>query len=142
MPDWFVAFWVHPVTLLAVGGGAGANARYWLGHWVAMWEMSRFDTRLEFPFATMFINVSGSFILGLLAGSFLNQPTPSERNWYLLLGTGFCGGYTTFSTFSYETFKLMQDGKLGLALVYSLGSVVAGLVGVWLALKLVGQSDA
>jgi len=137
MPDWFVAFWVHPATLLAVGGGAGANARYWFGKLV-----THLQGDIEFPFATLIINVSGSMILGLVAGSFLNHPNPLHRHWYLLLGTGFCGGYTTFSTFSYETFKLMQDGKLGLAVLYSLGSVVAGLIGVWLALKLVGRPDA
>jgi len=56
----------------------------------------------------------------------------------LLLGTGFCGGFTTFSTFSYETLKLLQDGKPWAAVAYAFGSVAAGVLGVWLALKLAG----
>ncbi|MBA4190039.1 MAG: fluoride efflux transporter CrcB [Planctomycetaceae bacterium] len=133
MLDWFIAFCVHPVTLLAVGGGTGANARYWFGRFVA-----RLQGEVEFPWATFLINVSGSIILGFVAASFMRHPDPTQRNWYLLLGAGFCGGFTTFSTFSYETYRLMEDGRLGLAAVYSLGSVVAGLLGVWAALKLSG----
>jgi fluoride exporter len=139
MPDWLIAVLVHPVTLLAVGGGAGANARYWLGKLVA-----RIQGEMEFPWATFFINVAGSVILGFVAAAFLHQPDslhsePAKRNWYLLLGTGFCGGFTTFSTFSYETLKLMQDGKPWAAAAYVIGSVACGLLGVWLALKLAGD---
>jgi CrcB protein len=128
MPDFLTAFLTHPVVLLAVGGGAGANARYWLGKLVA-----RAQGAVEFPWATLLINVSGSVVLGLVAAAYLGHPDPARRNWYLLLGTGFCGGFTTFSTFSYEAMKLMQDGRPGSAAAYVLASVVAGLVGVWLA---------
>jgi CrcB protein len=78
-------------------------------------------------------------VLGLVAAAWLNHPDPARRNWYLFLGTGFCGGFTTFSTFSYETLKLFQDGKPWTAAVYSLGSVATGLVGVWAAMKLMGK---
>jgi fluoride exporter len=138
MPAWLIAFFTHPVMLLTLGGGAGANARYWLGHAVAEWQLRRFE-RAEIPWGTFLINVSGSIVLGLLAAAWLNHPDPAQRNWYLLLGTGFCGGFTTFSTFSYETLKLLQDGKPWTAAVYSLGSVAAGLIGVWAAMKLMGK---
>ena len=131
MTEWLLSVATHPITLLAVGGGIGANARYWLGRLVV-----RVQGELEFPWATFFINVSGSVILGFLAAGYLNHPDQSRRNWYLLLGTGFCGGFTTFSTFSYETLKLIEGGKTWAAVAYSLGSVVAGLLGVWLAVKL------
>ena len=138
MPDWLLAFVAHPITLLTVGGGAGANARYWFGHYVAEWQLRRFEPH-EFPWATFIINVSGSIVLGFVAAAWMNHPDPARRNWYLLLGTGFCGGFTTFSTFSYETLKLLQDDKPWAALAYSLGSVALGLAGVWAAVKLAGK---
>jgi CrcB protein len=141
MPGWFGAAFTHPITLLALGGGVGANARYWIGHSISEWQLRRFGA-IEFPWATFAINVSGSIVLGFVAVAYLNHPDPGRRNWYLLLGTGFCGGFTTFSTFSYETLKLMQDGKHWTAAGYVVGSVVAGLVGVWAAVKLAGPPPA
>ena len=138
MPAWLIALFTHPVMLLTLGGGAGANARYWLGHAVAEWQLRRFE-RTEFPWGTFLINVSGSIVLGLVAAVWLNHPDPARRNWYLLVGTGFCGGFTTFSTFSYETLKLFQDGKPWTAAIYALGSVATGLLGVWAAMKLMGK---
>lgn len=127
--------WLSIVLLLAVGGGVGANARYWFGRLVASVQGP-----VEFPWATFAINVSGSAILGLVAGLFLNQPhDAAKRNWYLLFGSGFCGGFTTFSTFSLETLELLQRGKLTAACGYVLGSVLAGLAGAWAGLKLMEE---
>ena len=111
MRDWLISFFTHPVVLLTVGGGVGTNARYWLGK-----IATRFQGTVEFPWATFFINVTGSMILGFVAAAYLHQTDlshgdPVKRNWYLLLGTGFCGGFTTFSTFSFETLVLLRDGK-------------------------------
>ena len=134
MWEWFLAFAFHPVTLLAVGGGAGANARYWLGALVRT-----LHGPTAFPWATFAINVSGSVVLGLVAALFANYPDASRKNWSLLLGTGFCGGFTTFSAFSLETLELMREGRTWTAVVYVFGSVAAGLLGVWLALKLAAR---
>jgi CrcB protein len=128
MPDWLLS-----CVLLTVGGGFGANARYWLGALVRAVHGAT-----AFPWATFFINVGGSVVLGFVAALFLNHPDESRRNWYLLLGTGFCGGFTTFSTFSLETLELMREGQPWLAAGYVSGSVVAGVFGVWLALKVAG----
>jgi CrcB protein len=131
MPDWLAAALIHPITLLAVGGGAGTNARYWLGRLV-----TQLQGEVEFPWATFTINVVGSALLGVVSAAYLNHPDPARRNWYLLLGTGFCGGFTTFSTFSFETLKLIQIGRPWAAAAYSLGSVALGLFCVWAALRL------
>jgi len=133
MADWLTSFATHPITLLAVGGGAGANARYWLG---ALVRAAHATT--AFPWATFVINVSGSVVLGFVAGLCLNQPDQSRKSWYLLLGPGFCGGFTTFSTFSLEALELMQTGRPLTAAAYAGGSVAAGVFGVWLAMKAVG----
>ncbi len=129
MPDWLLT-----TILLAIGGGTGANARYWLGRGIA-WMQGP----VEFPWATFVTNVLGSVVLGFVAAAYLHHADAGRRNWYLLLGTGFCGGFTTFSTFSFETIKLLQDGKALLAVGYVFGSVAAGLLGVWLALKIAGE---
>jgi fluoride exporter len=135
MPDWLTSFVTHPVTLLTLGGGAGANARYWLGALVRAVHGTT-----VFPWTTFFINVSGSVLLGFVAALFLKHPDESRRVWYLLLGTGFCGGFTTFSTFSLETLELMQEGRPWTAAGYVSGSVAAGVFGLWLAMKLAGRA--
>jgi CrcB protein len=132
MPDWLVTFAAHPVTLLMFGGGVGANARYWLGQFGRTFQTARF------PWATFAINVSGSVVLGFAAALFLKHPDETRRVWYLLLGTGFCGGFTTFSTFSLEALELLQEDRPWTAAAYVCGSVVAGVLGVWLAMKVTG----
>ncbi|HXD88742.1 MAG TPA: fluoride efflux transporter CrcB [Urbifossiella sp.] len=132
MPDWLAT-----CGLLAGGGAVGTLARYWLGVLVKQVQQARWPL-LEFPVATLLINVSGSMILGFVAAYFLSHPDPARRsaNLYLLLGAGFCGGFTTFSTFSLEAFELIRDERWGSAIAYTLGSVVAGIFGVWLALRI------
>ena len=96
--DWIAAFAMHPVTLIAVGSATGGNLRYWLGRAI--------DNRQwpgGLPWGTFVINVSGLFLLGFFAVLFLERLAPARRELYLLLGTGLCGGYTTFSTFEWET---------------------------------------
>jgi CrcB protein len=119
--------------LVMLGGAIGTYLRYVIGKW--------FNTQPwggAFPYGTLFINVSGSFILAVAAVIVLERLPPEHQGWYLLIGTGFCGGYTTFSTFEWETFKLVRDGSWGHALANVLGSVVAGFIGVLLGVLLVG----
>jgi CrcB protein len=117
---------------LFVAGGLGTIARYLLGKWFNEQPWGR-----GFPWGTFVINVSGSFILGAVALIILERLAPAHQNWYLLLGTGFCGGYTTFSTFEWETFMLVRDGSWWYALANAFGSLVAGFVGILLAVALV-----
>lgn len=113
--------------LVGIGGFAGANARYWLGMWVAQ----RFGA--AFPWATFGINVSGSFLLGFLIVFLMARAgTPQTENLRLLFAVGFLGAYTTFSTFEYETLALTQSGAIVRAFFNALGSLIAGFLAVYL----------
>ena len=120
--------------LLMLGGALGTLARYGVGRWAA----SHWWGREFFFLGTLFVNVSGSFALGVAAVILLDARLPPHyQNWFLLVGTGFCGGFTTFSTFQWETYQLVRDGSWWLALAYVFGSVLAGFLGIVLAVALV-----
>lgn len=128
LQDWLYLLATHKVLMLTLGGAAGTCARYWLSTWFNAQPWGQ-----DFPYGTFVINVSGSFVLGAAAVVIRERLPVEYSNLYLLVGTGFCGGYTTFSTFEYETYQLARNGSLGLALVNVVGSALAGFVGVVLA---------
>jgi CrcB protein len=114
---------------LAIGAGAflGANARYLVGLYVAQqWGTA-------FPYGTLLINVSGSLVIGFFL-TLISERFTVDPLWRLFFATGFLGGYTTFSTYTYEAAALLRDGAYLLALGYLLGSVVGGMVGVLLGI--------
>jgi CrcB protein len=116
-------------VIVAIGGAAGAVARYAVTLLVAIfWKR-------DFPLATLLINVSGSFILGLFA-TFAAERSIIDPAWRLLIATGFVGAYTTFSTFEYETQRLAESGAVAWGVVNVLTSVVAGFLAVQLGIVL------
>jgi fluoride exporter len=130
---WLLAFATNSAVLVCGGGAVGTYARYWLGKWFNEVGWGR-----GFPLGTFVINVSGSFIIGLAAVIIHERLPPAYGNLYLLVGTGLCGGFTTFSTFELETYKLIQNGSWWLAALNVFGSVAAGFLGVYLGFKLAG----
>ena len=117
------------LTVLA-GAGLGGLARYV----VSMTIMTRYGGR--FPLGTLAVNISGSFLIGLLM-TLLTERIAPHPNWRLFLVVGVLGGFTTFSSFEYETFQAVRDGASWLGVVNVLGSVLFGymavLLGVWVA---------
>lgn len=105
---------------VALGGAAGAAARYGVAQWAgARWGWT-------FPWGTLVVNVTGSLAIGLLMALLIGRGAdPAYR---LLLVTGFLGGYTTFSAFSLETLSLLETRRYGEAALYIGGSVLLGLV--------------
>lgn len=116
--------------LLIVGGVAGALSRYHCSRLI----QHRY-TR-SFPLATSLINIGGSFLLGWLVGAVGVEPSAWGHAALLLLGTGFCGAFTTFSTFAFETVRLWHTGHPLVAAVNVLGQPILGLAGAWLGLWL------
>jgi fluoride exporter len=118
------------VLLVLVGGMIGAPARYLADRAV----QARHDS--VFPYGTFAVNVIGSALLGFLLGARQHLGLPSGV--VLFLGTGFCGGLTTFSTFGYETLRLLEDGAVGEAGLNVAGSLVIGVLAAWLGFRLAG----
>lgn len=118
----------EPATLaaVAVGGALGALARYLLAEWSG-------GVGEEFPWATFWTNVSGSFALGLVLMVLLRR-FPAGRRVRALVATGFLGAFTTFSTFVVETDRLIARGRAGVAVVYVAASLALGLAAVTLGM--------
>ena len=113
--------------IVGAGGFLGSIARFWLGSLI----YSRFGTR--FPYGTLVVNVTGCFAIGFIM-IILTGRTEMSPAWRYLIPIGFIGGYTTFSTFSYETMMSFQEGAMLTGSLNILLSVIAGLIAVWLGM--------
>jgi fluoride exporter len=110
--------------MVGVGGCLGSLLRFWLGSYIG----GKMGTR--FPYGTFLVNISGSFLIGLVF-AFLTARSQWSPYWRYLIPIGFIGGYTTFSSFEFETLRAIQDGQLTIGLLNVVLSVVLGFLMVW-----------
>jgi len=116
--------------LVFIGGGLGSALR----HTINIVSMRWLGT--SFPYHTFIINITGSTVMGLIAG-YLAFKGEASQPWRMFLMTGILGGYTTFSAFSLDAGLLYERGEIGLALLYVVGSVVLSIAGLFAGLALV-----
>ena len=119
------------ILFVGIGGGIGSIMRF---------LTSRFTARLvaaQWLFlGTLAANLIGCFLIGILSGWMLSH-MPDNQPFRLLFIVGFCGGYTTFSTFAFENYRLIEMNQWGILLLYLLASIVLGIIAVWLGMKIV-----
>ncbi|HUO34734.1 MAG TPA: fluoride efflux transporter CrcB [Candidatus Acidoferrum sp.] len=111
--------------IVGLGGAVGSVLRFWAGGYIS----TRMGTR--FPYGTFVINITASFLIGFIM-ELLAERGHWNPNWRYLIPIGFLGGYSTFSSFEYETFRVFQDGELLIAMLNVVSSVVVGFFAVWL----------
>jgi CrcB protein len=112
---------MRTIFFIALGGAIGAVGRY-----LVQVSVDKYVT-ISFPLGTMLVNLTGCFLIGLLYGFSLKYEWMTLE-WRLFLITGICGGYTTFSSFSYESISLIREGSYGYFFLYVAGSVTLGLL--------------
>lgn len=113
------------LAAIFAGGAIGAIVRVWLGRHLVQSDAS-------WPWTVFAINISGAFALGYFATR-LQERLPQSTYRRPLLGTGFCGAYTTFSTMQVEILTMVDAGRYGLAVAYAAASIAAGVLAIWLA---------
>lgn len=116
---------MRQLLLVGIGGFFGSIARYLASKLNISWSFH------DIPMGTFTVNIIGSLIIGILMGLFMKSEAP-VTNLRLLLVVGFCGGFTTFSSFTNENFMLLQNGQFLTSLIYILGSVILGVLFVYI----------
>jgi fluoride exporter len=119
------------LLLIGLGGAVGSILRYLLAGWVQGPRVLTADVRPAFPLGTLAVNVTGSLVIGVLAAVFLTGTTALRPETRVLVFVGLLGGFTTFSTFSYETLELVNHGRLGAAGANVLLTNAACLFAAW-----------
>ncbi|MEO6253877.1 MAG: fluoride efflux transporter CrcB [Ferruginibacter sp.] len=118
---------IKNLLVVGLGGGIGSMLRYAAGLLIS----SKY-----FPYATLAVNIIGSFIIGIVFAMSIKEEGLSAP-WKLFLATGICGGFTTFSAFSLENMELLQNGKAGMAIIYIMLSILLGIIAAFLGYQLI-----
>ena len=121
---------IKSMLIVGLGGGAGSMLRY------TIQKLMQPHSMAAFPVGTFLINIAGCFLIGIFWGLFSSSSNLNEEM-KLLLMTGLCGGFTTFSAFTLEGIGLLKENKTSLFLVYTFGSVLLGLAATLLGIRLV-----
>jgi len=120
---------MRAILLIFLGGGLGSVIRFLISKSVVISGNS-------FPFATFLVNIIGSLLIGVILGWALKENSISQ-NTVLFLATGFCGGFTTFSAFAYENLIFLKTGDFTSFLLYTIGSLIVGILAVFIGIWLV-----
>jgi CrcB protein len=121
---------IKNLLLIGLSGGVGSMARFLCQKWFSEHYPN------HFPWGTFLVNMTGCFLIGILwAATF--RPFAGQEVWKLVLLTGFCGGFTTFSAFTLEGIQLLRDQKTGVFILYTACSVVIGLLATFAGIKLI-----
>jgi CrcB protein len=118
------------IFLVSVGGAIGSSLRYLTSYFMQKWLSQ------SFPWGTLAANILGCLVIGILMGYF-SKSQVNNNDYRLLLVTGFCGGYTTFSAFAFENFNFWQQGNFSTILIYIATSVLGGLIAVYAGFTLI-----
>ena len=118
---------METLLFVAIGGGVGSVTRYL----TSVWAAGKFG--VDFPYGTLLVNVAGCYLIGLFM-ILATERFMLPAHWRLLVASGFLGGLTTFSSFGYETLKLVQDGELLPAVQNIAANLFTGLVATWLGI--------
>lgn len=117
------------LLLIFIGGGFGSVMRYCISKWLN-------NTETDIPYGTFAVNILGSFLIGLILGYAAKTDTISD-NHTLLLATGFCGGFTTFSSFAYENHVFLKSGDFTSFAIYTVVSFISGFLAVFAGMYLI-----
>jgi CrcB protein len=117
--------------LVIVGSAAGGVLRFWIGSFIQR------GPQTKFPWGTFTVNIIGCFVMGLIMGYIEKSSSTSTTTLSLLLATGLCGGFTTFSAFAFENIHLLRNQWNALAILYMAASIVLGILAVKLGLAII-----
>lgn len=120
---------IKTLLMVGLGGGAGSMLRYLCQRWIYNFYPH------PFPWGTFLVNIVGCFLIGVFY-SLSEKSNILTPEWRLLLTTGFCGGFTTFSAFTFEGIDLMKENRTGLLLAYIAASVLVGLLATYIGIRL------